>query len=411
MADPSTEAAAAAPAADPTTEAAAAAPAAAAAIDAKTRKSLLRQLEYYFSDLSFPNDDFLLSKRDPDREMGVPVDVLASSPRIVTMTPNASPAERAAVLLEVAAESDDVRVVAGDCVARVWPLPAEDPKAPVSVYLSGVEKALDEAKLRAKLEGCTAAPKFGPIVSIRRLRDVQKDREHSGQVFVECESEAKALELLAAATQGRVGVPCNKARLLKDFFAKQQQTIDEHRTKREAKKAAAAAGGGGDGGGGSSSGGGGQKRGREEEGEEGGAAEEAADPARDAAERAVLLCVEGVGAAAERETFEKVLQPFGKVAFIDYQRGESRGTIRFETAEIAAAALEGLAAAAPDVGGAAPTWRQPSEEESKAYWKAYRERKRQQKANSHGYKRGKGGGGGKGGGRGRGGGWRGGGRR
>ena len=104
------------------------------------------------------------------------------------------------------------------------------------------------------------------------------------------------------------------------------------------------------------------------------------NPEREEAERSVLLRFEGAGPTADREGLEPLLQPFGKVAFIDFSRGDSSGTIRFESKEGVAAALASLGSTKPDVGGAVPTWREVTLEESKAYWLAYRERRKAQQA-------------------------------
>merc|ERR1719502_1143422 len=100
--------------------------------------------------------------------------------------------ERVALIAElVGGESDSLRVV-DTKLARVYPLPDDDEAAQRSVYLGGCSKQLDVAALQAALAGSTASSTFLPIVSIRRLRDLQRDRSFSGQLFIECESVEKA---------------------------------------------------------------------------------------------------------------------------------------------------------------------------------------------------------------------------
>jgi hypothetical protein len=358
----------------------------ATSVDAATKDSLLRQIEYYFSDIAFPYDEFLLGQRDADG--AIPALILAGSPRIVSMMSTLTPEERAGVVVEVLARSEDVRVLEQDRLVRVWPLPMEDPKAGHSVYLSGAPKDMDAAALTAMMSNSPLAESFGPIVSIRRLRDVQKDREYSGQVFVECEDDTKALALVAAANKNKAGVEVNKAKLLSHFFEKQHQVIVEQKEKRAAKAEKKAAGG--------------AKRPREEGA--GSAAPQAPAlseeelKAQREADRAVLVRVEQVGATADRELLEKLCNPHGKVAFVDFSRGEPDGTIRFADADGATAALAALCAEGPDVGGAVAIWRQPTPEESESYWQKYRERRAQQqqqnkrgRGGGRGYGRGKGG--------------------
>ena len=207
-------------------------------VDDRTKQNLLRQIEYYFSDLSLPYDDFLKSQMDASG--AIPVAVLASSPRVISMCEAVDldlECDREAVLLEILKESDSVRVVEDTKLQRVWPMPDADPSAARSAYLSGVNRDWDEAKMRERLSASKDAESFLPVVSMRRLRDVQRDRAYTGQWYIECESEAKAAALVAAATKGSAGVPCNKAKHLQDFFDKQKETILEQKQKRALKAA------------------------------------------------------------------------------------------------------------------------------------------------------------------------------
>ena len=363
-------------------------------LDSSTRLALLRQLEYYFSDLSFPYDEFLASKKDGAG--AIPASVLAGSPRILSMTPQLSEADRANVIVSVVPESDDIRVVDDNKIQRVWPLPDDDPTASRSVYLSGVDKALDEAALRQLLETHSESASFLPVVRIRRLRDVQKDRAHTGQLFLELEDETKAKALLSLASRSKV-IVCNKAKLLRDFYQSQHETILEQKRKRAAKAARAA---------GKSAGSdaapraGGEKR-AHDDGSDDAPVDEETLRRQAADDLAMLLKVESVGPEATREILTELCSPFGKVAWVDYARGDASGTIRFESAEGAAAALAGLRAAGKEVGGAVAAWREPTAEESKAYWHAYREKRKAQQSNKkqrggggRGFSRGRGRGGG-----------------
>ena len=74
-------------------------------------------------------------------------------------------------------------------------LPAEDPAAVLSVYIAGMPKDADEAKVTAMLTEAKQAHTYVPIVSVRRLRDLQKTRAFTGHVFVECKDATKAAAL------------------------------------------------------------------------------------------------------------------------------------------------------------------------------------------------------------------------
>ena len=95
-----------------------------------------------------------------------------------------------------------------------------------------------------------------------------------------------------------------------------------------------------------------------------------------AVERGVVLRVEGVGGAADREALHKVCSSHGELAFVDFHRGDADGYVRFRAAPGAAAALRALTAAPQDVGGAVPSWRALTEAEEDEYYDAVR-RKRQ----------------------------------
>ena len=76
------------------------------------------------------------------------------------------------------------------------------------------------------------------------------------------------------------------------------------------------------------------------------------------------------------------------MAFVDYQRGEPAGDVRFRTPAAAAAALAALQAGAADVGGAAPSWRALSEAEEGAFFE--RAREKQQRTDGKGKGKGEG---------------------
>ena len=342
----------------------------ATAATAELRASLLRQLEYYFSDMSFPFDDFLQGKADG--EGAIDGSVLASSPRIVSMTPGLESEARLALLLSVAEDSDSVLIKDGSHFKRRYPLPAEDPAAPRSAYLAGLPKDADEEGVKRLLMKAKQAPEFEPILSVRRLRDLQKGREFTGHVFVECEDEAKASVLVKAANHG--GIDAKKAKLLVDYFASQQASIAEQKAKRAAAAASGAP---------ASSG---AKRPREEE--------------RGPPERGCVVAFDGVGPQAQRDALRQLCNKHGgdgSVAFVEFFEGAKTGYVRFKAAAGASAALAALSASPEDVGGATPAWRLLGEEEEAEYRSAAKKQKGGGKGGRGKGKGGKGKGKGKGG--------------
>lgn len=121
---------------------------------ASIQGALLRQLEYYFSDTSLPFDNFLLGESD---EAGaIKAAVLAAFPRIVSLTPDFSAAQREGALIEVAGQSDSIAAVGADRLKRVHPLPKDDAKAPRSAMLQGFPRGgVGEEEVRAAATAST----------------------------------------------------------------------------------------------------------------------------------------------------------------------------------------------------------------------------------------------------------------
>ena len=319
------------------------------------KQQLLRQLEYYFSDVAYPFDEFLQAQVDSESG-AVPAAVISNSPRILTILPDLTAEERGEAICAAVSDSDTVVLVDGKKLKRKYPLPDEDPAASRSVYLNGLPKTADEAELTAVLTGSSKAANFLPVLGLRRLRDLKKDRAFTGQVFVELEDETKAKALVSAANNGHVGSVI-KAKVLRDFFESQAKSIIEMREKRAARAA----------GGETSAGGGeGAKREREE-------AEEKP------IERGLVLHFDGAKEGVDREALSKACEAHGEVAYVNFSRGEESGHVRFKSSEGAAKALSALCAATADVCGSSLSWRSLSEEEEDVYWKEYRDHVQQRK--------------------------------
>eukprot|EP00965_Chrysotila_dentata_P043425 1443829-Pleurochrysis_carterae.AAC.1 len=266
----------------------------------KQKTALLRQIEYYLCDLSFPYDEFLQSKADASG--AIPVSVLADSPRVQALVPNASSEDRAVAIKAVVPESDSIELTSDGQVKRLHPLPSEDPKASTSVYLAGLPKGATEEALRELLLKSNLSDTYTPIVSIRRQRDLQRDRSFTGHIFVEVETAEKAAALVKAANKG--SITCTKAKILKDYYESQAQSIKEQRERR--------AKGGGSGSGKGPAGGceGGQQSSNGKK-----------RPAPEV-ESGLVLRFEAPGESADREALAKACEPFGEVAYIRFSRGD-----------------------------------------------------------------------------------------
>jgi len=333
----------------------AAAPAAADQLTAEISSKLLRQIEYYFSDCAFPYDEFLQSQAD---ESGaVPIATLAGSPRVLTLLEGMTEVQRAAAIGTIICESDSV-VRAGERLMRRFPLPKADQAAPRSVYIAGLPKGADEEQLKTLMTGAKGADSFTPILSLRRLRDLQRDRSYTGQVFVELQSEEQAANLVRVANKG--SIPCSKCKLLSDFFESQDRAVQEQRVRRAAKLAA----------GGSSvsteskaSGEGAGKRAREDE----------TKPAN--YEAGLVLRFEGAGSRISREEVSTLCAQYGEVAYVEIKG--SFGHVRFKKLAEAQAAFDALSSSGVELDGEIASWRKLTEIEEAEYYKEYFQRKKQ----------------------------------
>ncbi|KAL3907279.1 MAG: hypothetical protein SGPRY_010229 [Prymnesium sp.] len=380
------------------------------------REQLLRQIEYYFCDLAYPFDEFLQSQAD--QTGALPIATLAGSPRIVAMLPLLSEAERASLIAETVESGSDSVLVLGDRLKRKYPLPADDPLAPHSVYISGLPKTADEDEIRKLLLDSSRADKFAPILSIRRQRDLMKDRSFSGKAFIELEDEAKASALVACCNNG--SVICSKAKILSEFFQSQAASILEVKQKRAQASTSAGVSG--------------TKRPRDD------SVSDVRSVAVEPSQRGVVVRFEGVGEGADREAVQAVCSKFGEVrenvclpealplsadrilihqeasercisdvivavpmlsfmflqiAYINFSRGDQNGHVRFKSAEVAASAIAALTKDPQEIGGVSPTWSSLSTAEEDTYWQQYHlslaQRKKPKAYGKGGRGRGKGG--------------------
>ena len=171
----------------------------------KTRDACLRQLEFYFSDVNLPYDDFYLKARNKEGE--IDCEVLANSARIKQFTKKLTPVQRAYLLWDVASGSDSVVRGSEGFLKRRWPMPKEDKSNKNMAFLElkvdeggpSLDGVLDEASFKAALEKRGDAASFKPVLSVRPRRDLRKTRTLTGGVLVELESKAKADALLKAS--------------------------------------------------------------------------------------------------------------------------------------------------------------------------------------------------------------------
>jgi len=266
----------------------------------------LRQVEYYFSDESFPFDDYIQSK--VDEEGWVALEEIASFPKMKKITEDAeviAAALRSSDSVEVSEDSKKLR--------RKFPTPDEDPDASKTAFVSGFGgKDLDAKEtLEAAVREWTE--KHGTVAKVRALRDLSRGegRELDGSAFATFDTEAeaqKAASLNGAVVKGRKLTVYT----MPDWFArlrKKRDAIKKKKTDSDAKK------------------------------------EERAKSVAAKIPPGSVLSFAGLGSSTTREHVRDAVKakcPDLPVKWIDYEKGNAEAFLRFETPDVAKAVLTAL---------------------------------------------------------------------
>lgn len=330
--------------------------------------AVLRQLEYYFSDSNLPRDKFLRAKTEENPDGYVQISVLLSFKRLQAL--NATPAHIAAAasnstLLAVDPESTRVR--------RVKPLPATPLFNTRAVFAKGWVPGSPPPSIDYLTRLFSPS---GRVLSVRIRRWVADDgnKHFKGSVFVEMETaeaaERVVAEQYAIDTLGDDGDVKRKELLLmpvEEYFEMKKRESRNYRAKKERGR--------------------GEKRSKPEgEGNgvaprkegEGGAKVVKRDggPREDRQIKpGLILKFEGFGADVSREDIREAFEAHGEIAWVDFQRGDGEGYIRFAREGAAKVAKEGMQEAKTEFGGKVPKFEVLAGEAEKAYWKQMWEKK------------------------------------
>jgi hypothetical protein len=208
-------------------------------LPADKQDALLRQLEYYLSDVSLPFDTFLaeeMKRDDSDSTVSIAAETLAGFPRVAQLCAGLSESERAAELRLAAAKSDSVRACDDGRIGRRYPLPADDAAADRTVYLTNFPPSTSEETVKSAVGEWAngAVPE-----RVRLLRDL-KDRSLSGSCHVRFADAAAAAALLAAAAGTGLQGPNGRkvqAKLLRAHYEAEAAEAAERQKRMEAKAA------------------------------------------------------------------------------------------------------------------------------------------------------------------------------
>lgn len=200
--------------------------------------AILRQIEYYFSDDSFPKDEYLSKLSSEEGKDGfVDISILAGFGKMKTFLAEAGD-DHVKVIADILESSDSLQMnESKQGVKRLYPVPSEDPAANRTIY--GGQFLSDES--RAGLSELFS--KYGKVESVRFLRNLASDdRPYDGGVYVTFEDEASVTAAKLAASKAEIigtGGPAVLQTML-EYYSDFEKKREGMRKKRE--------GGGGGGG-------------------------------------------------------------------------------------------------------------------------------------------------------------------
>ncbi|KAJ1446153.1 hypothetical protein M885DRAFT_264764 [Pelagophyceae sp. CCMP2097] len=270
------------------------------------RMEVVRQIEFYLSSLSFPFDEFMLKNADADG--AIPAAVLANAARIKQYTPELTPEERSALIIEaIRAESDTLQVaVDGTSVKRIDPLGLEDPKAGCSVFLEftlefqAKAEWVTEDDIKKDINDADTGGGWAPVVRVRRLRDLRMTRDFTGEMIVEVESQDKAEKLLNSARRVFGQDALNAVLPCREYFLRRHEAAKDAVDRRKRKW---------------------------QDCNEG---------------RGAWLRADNVTEGAERDEIRVMCSQHAQVEFVEFMRGDTVAHVRFDSKESADKALHAL---------------------------------------------------------------------
>lgn len=329
------DAAAAAGDAKPAVEAAAAAveeaaaPAEATAAHANAAK-IIEQVEFYFGDSNLMKPDkFMVSKITENPEGWVELKIIASFKRMKTLLEDAEIAVLAATLKT--SENDLLEVSDDGLTVRrspTRPLPKESQFTKRALYTKGwdlKETTIDSVKAYFVDKGYE-------VVSVR-LRSAPHTKEFKGSVFVEMADVATAQK--AVGEEHPIGEDRKLLIEMKEAYhlRKKAERTDKSKSKRKGSEGGAE----------------GAKKAKKD-GDKGDAVKE--EPKDEPFEAGLILQFSGLTEETKREDIKEGLAKYGEVGWVDFQIGDTDGSLRLKEGESASKVKEQADADALEINGA-----------------------------------------------------------
>ena len=189
-----------------------------------TAARVLRQVEYYFSDESFPFDAFLKGKCDADGF--VDLATICAFKKMASLTTDVAVVTAALGDSDVVALSDDKTKL-----KRRHPLPDADPDRARTCHVSGFGVGETAADVEDGIK--TAMGKFGAVARVRALRNLsQETRALDGSAFVVFDDDA-SVETAVACSGSVMGGRKILIHALNDWFTRLGKKRDAMSKKRE----------------------------------------------------------------------------------------------------------------------------------------------------------------------------------
>jgi len=330
--------------------------------------AVVKQITFYFGDSNLTTDKHLQKKVAEDTEGWVKLDHIASFKRMQALVPSSDVAVIGNILKS--SDQDTVEVDEDNTKVRrnpAKPLPEENLFNKRAIYSKGwdlKETTIDSVE--------TYFTEKGYKVLQVRLRRLPVTKDFKGSVFVELSDVEEATK--CAAETHKVG----ETELLVEMkSAYHQRKNAERLAKRKAKAAA-------------------KKDKADADGTDGASAtkkEDAAPAEEEVYELGCVLKFEGLADDTTREDIKEKLNPIQEVKWVDFQRGDTGGEVRFEEA---GSAIKVKAKADEDkveINKKVPTWTVLEGEEEKTYYKKMSDARKARRSAFSKSKGGRGGGG------------------
>lgn len=302
---------------------------------ASCNTSLVKQLDFYFSDSNYPRDKFLRTRAESDKEGMIGIEAFKNFKRLneILGQPDLSMEQFVEAIITAIKASPPSNFTLDEekkALKRTQAIPVSDVTAPRTMW---VEAVPEDTVWQQLLEFFKP---HGDVVSVRVHK--KKDSDAKPCAFVEFDS-TETMEKVCKLELTFNGVVL-KMQPKKSFIASlKSKKHDKNGEKVEESEGVAATAS---------------------------VKDEVSFMAKGVGSVLKLLAL---GPTTSRETIKEVFGEYGQIAFVDFERGWTDGWLRFDDASDAAAAVAGFCAKPVDVGGAVPTVSLLVGEEEAAYLK------------------------------------------